>query len=149
MTLRWLVASIHLIALVIGAAAIFIRARSLARASDVVALRPALAADNWWGVAAALWLITGLWRAFGGLEKGAQYYLHNPLFHAKLGLFVLVLLLELWPMITLIRWRIALRRSQNVTLDRAPLFAKISYVQLGLVGVILLLATALARGIGA
>jgi putative membrane protein len=149
MTLRWLVASFHLAALVIGATAIFLRARSLNRLPDAAALRSALAADNWWGVAAALWLITGLWRAFGGLEKGAQYYLHNPLFHAKLGLFILVLLLELWPMITLIRWRIALRRSQNVTFDRAPLFAKISYVELGLVAVIVFLATALARGIGA
>lgn len=149
MTLRWLVASFHLIALVIGAAAVFVRARSLNRLPDTAALRPALAADSWWGVAAALWLITGLWRAFGGLEKGAQYYLHHPLFYAKLGLFILVFLLELWPMIALIRWRIALRRSQNVVFDRAPVFAKISYVQLALVGVIVFLATAIARGIAA
>jgi putative membrane protein len=93
-------------------------------------------------------LTTGLWRAFGGLEKGAAYYLQHPLFHAKLGLFVLVLLLAIWPMITLIRWRLALRGSRDVDVSRAPSFARISFIQLGLLVVILLLATAIARGIG-
>jgi len=34
-------------------------------------------ADNWYGVAAILWVVTGLLRAYGGLEKGSAYYLEN------------------------------------------------------------------------
>ena len=149
MTLRWLVASIHLIALTIAVAAIFARGRALQRVREAADLRPVLLADNWWGVSGLLLLGTGLWRAFGGLEKGAAYYLGNPLFHAKLGLFVLVLLLELWPMVTLIRWRMAQRGSRDVDVCRAPSFARVSYVQLAILVVLLFLATAIARGMGA
>jgi len=149
MTLRWLVASIHLIALTIAVAAIFARGRALQRVREAADLRPVLLADNWWGVSGLLLLGTGLWRAFGGLEKGAAYYLGNPLFHAKLGLFVLALLLELWPMVTLIRWRMAQRGSRDVDVCRAPSFARVSYVQLAILVVLLFLATAIARGMGA
>jgi putative membrane protein len=149
MTVRWFIASLHLLALVIGAVAIFTRGRALQGVRDATGLPPVFAADNWWGVSGVLLLATGLWRAFGGLEKGATYYLHNPFFYAKLALFLLVLLLELWPMITLMQWRLALRGSRDVDVSRAPLFAKTSYVQLTLVILILFLATAIARGIGA
>lgn len=149
MILRWLIASLHLLALAIGVAAVLARARALGRVRDAATLRPVLLADSWWGVAALLWLVTGLWRALGGLEKGTEYYLHHPLFHAKMGLFLVVLVLELRPMMTLARWRVALRRSTDMDLSRAPVFARISYVQLVLLGMMLLLATAIARGIGA
>ena len=43
-----------------------------------------------WGIAAALWLVTGLLRAFAGLEKGTGFYLASPLFWTKMGLFLLV-----------------------------------------------------------
>lgn len=147
MTLRWIIASVHILALVLGAVAIIARARALNNAKDGAGLPPVFIADNWWGVSGALLLITGLWRAFGGLEKGSAYYLQNGLFHAKLGLFVLVLLLELWPMITLIRWRLATRRSREIDTSPAPLFARISYVQCGILVAIVFLATAIARGI--
>jgi putative membrane protein len=148
MVLRWLVAFIHLVALVIGVAAILVRARALNRVRHAGDLAAVFLADNWWGIAALLWLVSGLWRAFGGLDKGTAYYLGNPLFHAKLGLFLVVFLLEMWPMVTLLRWRRAVRQFRDADLRRAPFLARISYVQLGLVGVMLLLATALARGIG-
>jgi putative membrane protein len=147
--LRWIVASLHLFALAIGVAAVLARARGLARVRDTAVLRPVLLADGWWAVAAILWLSTGLWRAFGGLEKGTAYYLQHPLFHAKLFLFVVIVVLEMWPMIGLMRWRRALRTTGEVDVSRAPLFAKISYVQLALLGVMVLLATAIARGVAA
>jgi putative membrane protein len=147
-TLRWLVASFHLLALAVGVGAVTVRARALGRVRAREGLATVFAADNWWGLAGIVWITTGLWRAFGGLEKGAAYYLQQPLFHAKLGLVAVVLLLELWPMVTLIRWRLALRGAQPVDLARAGLFARISYVQLLLTLLIMFLATALARGIG-
>lgn len=146
MTLRWLLASLHLLAFGLGLGAIFARGRALAAARTVSDLRPVFLADNLWGIAAALWLGTGLWRLLGGLEKSTGYYLEHPLLHAKLGLFLLIIVLELWPMVALIRWRRSARRSVAVDLTRAPLFARISYVQLALLLPILFLATAVARG---
>ena len=145
---RWLVAAVHLLALGIGLGAIWGRARALSGPLDAAGMRRVYAADAGWGIAALLWLATGLPRAFGGLEKGTSYYLHNPLFHAKLGLFVLIFLLEIWPMITLVRWRVVAARNGSVDTSAAPAMARISYVQAALVGVIVLLAAALARGYG-
>ena len=39
---------------------------------------------------------TGLLRAFAGLEKGSAYYLANSTFHLKIGLFLLILALEIF-----------------------------------------------------
>jgi putative membrane protein len=138
-------ASFHLLGLGLGLGAVFARARTLQRLHNPAQLAPVLLADNLWGVAALLWLVTGLWRVFGGLEKGTVYYLQQPLFHAKLGLFLLVLGLELWPMVSLMRWRVARRRGATTDFGRARLFAQISYIQVALVVVIIFLATALVR----
>lgn len=146
-TVRWLVASLHLLALGIGFGAIYARARALRATRFTADLRAVFRADNLWALAGVLWLGTGLWRAFGGLERGTEYYLQNPLFHAKLGLFVLILLLELSPMVTLMRWRRAVRRSATPDLERAPRLARISYIQLTLLIPLVFLATAIARGL--
>jgi len=148
MMIRWIVATLHLLALPLGLGSVWARARALGGPLDQPGLRRVFLADTFWGVAAVLWLSTGLWRAFGGLEKGSMYYLANPFFHAKMGLFILILLLELWPMITLIRWRI--RTAKGQPLDTAPAgsFARISYIQAGLVVLMVFWATAMARGMG-
>ena len=80
MMLRWLIASLHLLALAIGFAAIWMRADAFGRRLDADGLRRLFRADAFWGVAALLWLATGIWRAFGGLEKGTSYYLHDHFF---------------------------------------------------------------------
>src|SRR5712691_3327278 len=105
------VSALHVLALAIGLPSVFLRSRALKRPLDAEGLRRLFAADNAWGIAALLWLVTGAVRAFAGLEKGSFFYLHNRMFFLKLGLFGAVLLLELWPMITFIRWRIARRRG--------------------------------------
>lgn len=149
MTLRWLVAAAHLLALGIGLGAVWGRSRALRGAVlDNVAIRRALAADAWWGVAALLWLGTGVWRAFGGLEKGTGYYLANTAFHAKMGLFLLVLLLEIRPMLTLMRWRRALARGTRLDTESARAISRLSAVQALLIVGIVLAATAMARGLG-
>src|SRR5215510_15989497 len=100
-----IVASLHYLALAIGLPAIFLRGRALKGTLDDAGLRRLFAADTMWGVAAALWLATGLLRAFGGLEKGSAFYLSSRLFYLKMALFLIVVALEVWPMLTLIRWR--------------------------------------------
>lgn len=65
-----------------------------------------------------------------------------------MGLLAVVLGLELGPMISLIRWRAALRRGERPDTAAAPRFARISFVQAGLVVLMVLAATAMARGYG-
>lgn len=148
MLINWIVAAIHLLALGIGLGAIWTRSRALRRLPDADALRRALAADALWGIAALLWITTGLARAFGGLEKGSAYYLNNNAFWLKMGLLGLILLLEIWPMATLIRWRLQSSRG-TVDTRHANVFAAISAVQAALVVVMVFVATAMARGMGA
>ena len=86
-------------------------------------------------------------RAFGGYEKGTDYYLHQPLFHLKMTLFVIILLLEVVPMITLIKWRIALGKGASIDQGRARLFARISHVEGLLLMLMVIAATGMARGV--
>jgi len=144
--LRWLIATVHLLTLPLGLGAIWARGRALGATRSAADLKSVFVADNLWGLAALLWLSTGLLRVFAGLEKPTAYYTHDRVFYAKMALFLAVFLLELRPMITLIRWRGAIRRG--VAIDTAPAagLARISQIQMALVIAIVFAATALARG---
>lgn len=148
MTIAWLFATLHLLALGIGLGAVWSRAWALQGELDSAGLRRVLTADAWWGIAALLWISTGLVRAFAGLEKGAMYYLENHIFWTKMALLGLILLLELRPMPVLIRWRIQLRQGQWPNTRAARSLARISFAQAGLVVLMVLAATAMARGYG-
>lgn len=92
--------------------------------------------------------MTGLLRAFGGLEKGTQFYVHSTLFWVKLALFAIILLLEVWPMVTFIRWRILLRRGQVPDTAQARTFYVLNHVEMVLVVAIVFVASFMARGFG-
>jgi len=100
-----IVSALHVLALALGLPSIFFRGRALKGSLDGPGLHRLFTADTVWGIAALLWLATGLARAFGGLEKGSAFYLASPLFWLKITLFATVALLEAWPMATFIRWR--------------------------------------------
>lgn len=142
------VSSLHLLALAIGLPAVFLRGRALKGRLDADGLRRLLAADNVWGVAAVLWIVTGLLRAFAGLEKGTEFYLRSPLFWTKMALFVVILLLEIRPMATFIRWRIQLGRGQAVDTSRARALYTLNHVELAIVVVMVFVASLMARGVG-
>ena len=142
------VSSLHLLALAIGLPAVFLRGRALKGPLDADGLRRLLAADNVWGIAALLWIVTGLLRAFAGLEKGADFYLHSPLFWTKMALFLLVLLLEIRPMATFIRWRIRLGRGEAIDTGAARTLYTINHVELATVVVMVFVASLMARGVG-
>jgi putative membrane protein len=160
LTLAWL----HLIALAIGGWAAFARGQALREAvrelPGTAALRRAFRADAHWGLAAILWLGTGLWRYVGSTEKATSYYNSNHVFLTKMTLFVVILALEIWPMLTLIGWRAALGRADGsaaggagagapIDAAKARKIATISYVQGAIVAIIVLTAVAMARGYGA
>lgn len=147
MDLRYIISTIHILTFGLGAASIWMRARALKELKDERGLKDVFFADNLWGIAAFLWLLTGLWRAFGGLEKGSAYYLGNVAFLVKMSLFILVFVLELRPMITLIKWRSRQRRKESIDISIASSLARTSYIELLLLIPIASMATAMARGI--
>ena len=106
-----------------------------------------------WGIAAGLWIATGLWRWLGATEKATGYYLANHFFLGKMGFLALILILEVVPMITLIRWRRALGSGQPAEAVHQGAAAKriaiISHVQALIVVLMVFFAAAMARGYGA
>jgi len=142
-----IVAALHYLALAIGLPAVFLRGRALKGTLDDAGFRRLFAADTAWGVAAALWVVTGVLRAFGGLEKGSAYYLQSHLFYVKMGFFLAIVALEIRPMLTLMRWRQARRRGSRVDTSRAPALFQVNHIQLGLAVVMAFVASAMARGL--
>jgi putative membrane protein len=148
MTLRLLLAGLHLLGLGIGLGSVWARGRALTSRLDAADLRSVFLADTFWGVAAGLWIGTGLWRLLAGLEKDTSYYFHNHLFLGKMALLAIILALEIWPMVTLIGWRRRVARGEQPDTSAAPLLAHISFAQAGIVVVMVFLAAAMARGYG-
>src|SRR5688572_12687263 len=151
--LRLALAGLHLIALGLGLGAVLARGTALREVLAPGALRRAFRADAMWGISFGLWLVTGLWRLFAETDKSVGYYMVNHAFFAKMGFLVVILALEIWPMITLIRWRGALRKGataeQTVDATAARRIATISHVQAMLVVLMVFAAAAMARGFGA
>lgn len=148
MLVHWSLAAIHLLAFALGFWAVLTRGTAFSRlAAGSGEARRVLMADNLWGISAVILLVSGGMRAFGGYEKGTDYYLHQPLFHLKMTLFVLILLLEVAPMITLIKWRVARSRGAAIDTGRAKLFARIGHVEGLLVLLMVVAATGMARGV--
>ncbi|QHG17161.1 DUF2214 family protein [Nostoc sp. ATCC 53789] len=106
-------------------------------------------ADAVYGISATVVLVTGILRViyFG---KGADYYLSNPVFYAKVVVFIVVGLLSLYPTISFIGWVKSLQQGQAPKLEFLKLNRLIWLIRIELVGFTLipLLAAIMARGIG-
>ena len=148
MTMRWLLAGLHLLALGFGLGSVLHRGWSLRGPLDDAGLKRALRSDAIWGLSLATWIFTGAIRLFGSYEKGASYYLYNSIFWGKMGLLAVILLLEIPPMLALIQWRADLRGGKAVDTSRAGAFAGISMVEAGLVAAMVFMAAGMARGLG-
>ena len=140
-----LLSAIHLLTLALGLGGIVSRGRALAGSLDDAGWRRLLAADNAWGVAALLWITTGLGRVFFG-GKEAAFYWRNGFFWVKLTLFGLVFLLELGPMMTFIRVRRARGRGLAVPQFPTDRYRRINAIETGLVVAIVFVAALMARG---
>ena len=146
--IRWILAAVHLLGFGIGLGSVWARALALRGPLDAAGVRRVLYADNWWGLSAILLIGTGLVRAFGGFEKGALYYTHNHYFWTKMGMLGSILLLEILPMITFIKWRTRLAKHDTIDTTNAGSFALTSFIQAALIVLMVLAATAMARGYG-
>jgi putative membrane protein len=142
--------ALHVLALGLGLGSVFargLRLRDLRRdPGDADARARVLRADNLWGLAALLWIGTGLARAFGRLEKTPDFYLRNGFFWVKMSLFAAVFALEILPMTTFIRWRTARGGASAPSRDRISTLVALNDAEVALVCVIPFAAALMARG---
>lgn len=128
-------------------------------AAEAVVLRPEITPaavrrvslyDLFYFLSAMVVLGTGLLRLFYG-AKGVDFYLHNPWFHAKVGVFVLIALCSLPPTFAIARWRKQARRLPDYVPPPSELKAARRWVMIEAHLLILLplCAVMMARGIGA
>jgi putative membrane protein len=141
-----LLSAIHLLTLALGLGAVVARGRALAGRLDEPGWRRLLAADNLWGLAALLWITSGLARVFFG-GKTPEFYWRNGAFWLKLGLFALVFVLELRPMITFIRVRQARRKRSPLPPVPVATLRRINHAEIVLVVAIVFVAAFMARGV--
>lgn len=100
--------------------------------------------DLIYGLAAVVVLLAGLGLWLGGVGKAAAFYSANPVFHAKLGLFVFVALISLHPTIFLLRHR----SGQGESIRVPASVRRVLRLELALLLPLPFLATAMARGLG-
>ncbi len=143
-----LVSALHVFGVALGLGSVFARGRALRGTLDDAGLRRLFAADTLWGIAALVLLASGLARAFAGLEKGTAFYMKSHTFWMKMTLFVVIVLLEIWPMITLIRWRGVVRRGGRPDVARARTLYVVTHIEMALVALMVVVAAFMARGFG-
>ncbi|WP_454764583.1 DUF2214 family protein [Cupriavidus campinensis] len=137
--------------------AIFILVTLLA--AEAVVLRPGMTPaivrrlslyDLFYFLSAMAVLASGLLRLFYG-AKGVDFYLHNPWFHAKVTVFVLIALCSLPPTFAIARWRKQARKLPDFVPTPAEIRRARRWVMIEAHVFILLplCAVMMARGIGA
>lgn len=116
---------------------------------DLDRARRLVRVDIFYGISAGVVLATGLARVFW-YGKGLDYYLNNSLFHAKVGLFVLIGLLSSLPTFVFLNWRNTLKAGQvpEISARMAKLVIMTIRLELLLALVLPLLAALMARGYG-
>jgi putative membrane protein len=108
-----------------------------------------LRADMLFGISATIVLIVGIARVVF-FEKGWDYYSHNAAFILKIGLFIVIGIVSIYPTREFLSWRESVRLGELPSLDPDRLRRVRTIVHLELVGVaiIILCAALMARGYG-
>ena len=149
MRLSALCAFLHFVAVFGILGTVFIEWQTMSPAPTLLDARRIQLSDKWFGILAGVVLIVGFLRAIH-FEKSWACYSSNLFFHTKLGLFVLIGLLSIYPTIRFLKWRKQTKQGE------APVVAAGEYWRIMLVlrvELVLLLGMALcaslmARGVG-
>jgi putative membrane protein len=105
--------------------------------------------DVVYGIAALALLLSGILRVLH-YGQGSGFYTGNPLFWVKVGVFLAVGTLSLYPTVTYILWALPLRRGESPAVSEA-LAGRLRWIlniELAGFATIPLLATLMARGVG-
>ncbi len=111
--------------------------------------RRILKVDTAYGISAGLLVVVGLLRVYF-FEKGSEFYRNNDMYWTKMGLFILVGLLSIYPTIRFLKWRTALNENKvpEISEDEFKNIRRLLHLELVGIGLILVVAPMMARGIG-
>ena len=138
-----LIKNLHLLAVVVLAITLIIENMAIKKEltrEDVINLAKV---DAVYGLSAIAVLALGCVLWFG-IGKPAQFYSDNPVFHAKIGLFVVIGLLSIYPTVFFFRNR----KMQSETISTPKSVIRLLRAEICLLPIILILATLMARGVG-
>ncbi len=128
-------------------------------AAELALLRPAAMSphtvkllgrfDAVYGMLALAILAIGSGRVFHG-AKGADFYLHNPVFWIKVGAFAVVGLLSIRPTVRIMAWQKSLKADAAFTppADELKALRRRKLAEVHVFGLIPVAAAVMARGIG-
>ncbi|MBI3716255.1 MAG: DUF2214 family protein [Betaproteobacteria bacterium] len=149
MILDALLAYLHFIAIILLFS--FLTAEvMLARQAMTAGSLPLLARiDRWYFFSAMAALATGLLRLYWG-AKGAAFYVHNPVFMAKILLFFLIGGLPVPPTLQFLRWKKSLTADAAFTVpeDEQKKLRRYLMIEIHLAALLPLLAVLMSRGLG-
>ena len=147
MTLEAILASLHIVAIL--TLVVFLSSEAALCRNEwlnTAVVQRLARLDLIYGVAAVLVLLTGLARLFWGV-KGLGGYAALPLFHVKMALFVLAVLLSLKPTLTFRSWKKTLDATGRLpAADEVARTRKWVMWQAHLIPVIAVIAVFWARG---
>ena len=144
-----LIAYAHFFAFFALTAALILQLTLLSDSISVATAQRIQRADRIYGVSAILILIFGLLRVVY-FEKGADYYVSNTFFLLKIGLFIVVGLLSIYPTICYTRWNSELKLdiAPELSIQAVQKLRKIIHTELVVIIGILLCASLMAKGFG-
>ena len=143
------VAYVHYLSFMLCFAALVVERRLIRPDPDRRTATVMVITDVIYGMAALALLVSGIFRVlyFG---QGSEFYTTNPLFWWKVGLYLSVGGLSLYPTLTYVLWAIPLRKGELPKVSEA-LASRLAWIlNIEIVGFALipLMATLMARGVG-
>ena len=144
-----LIAFAHFFAFFALTAALMLQLTLISESISVATARRIQRADRFYGISAILILIFGSLRVVY-FEKGAEYYFNNTFFLLKMGLFIIVGLLSIYPTICYTRWNSELKLdiAPELSIQAVQKLRKIIHTELVVIIGILLCASLMAKGFG-
>lgn len=101
-------------------------------------------------IAAILVLASGLLRWLVYDPKGTDFFSANPMFHVKLTLFFVVIILSLFPTMKLLKWKKQAKQGNHLDISDKDIKKQLMFIRLELLllAIIPLLAVMIALGKG-
>ena len=105
--------------------------------------------DAFYGGLALAILVIGFARVWFG-AKGADFYLHNPMFWAKIGAFAIVGLLSIKPTMRILAWQKSAKRDAAFVPAAAEIGAlrRLLLIEIHVFALVPVFAAVMARGVG-
>jgi putative membrane protein len=149
MVLDAVLAYLHFIAIFVLFAFLATQAILIRGPLDERAIRLIGRTDLWYGGASVMVLLTGFLRLGLG-AKGADFYLHSWPIYVKVGLFLVVGIMSIYPTLAYIRWRRALDHDPawRVPGEEHKRMRRIVMSEIHLAALIPIFAVIMARGLG-